>query len=205
MNVVVWLVPCDLVQWIFRLWHWWCDILAQRRSRTLVLVSGKRQLQPYKPEQDPLVKGPPPPPGQIQVLAPDLISNGEGIDNGGHPSGLIRPPDPDIAVGPNYILTVVNSTFVIYNKSEVELQRTSLAVWFNTVCSGCSPFDLRVAYDPQAGRFIRIVLAKSTTNQTSNYLLSISQSSNPTGAWWNYSLNGRLDYTFQVCRGREGH
>jgi hypothetical protein len=150
---------------------------------------------PYTVERDPAVKGPPPPLGQVQVLAPILVSSGEGIDNGGHPlGGPYRPADPDIAIGPNHILTVVNSTFVIYNKAGVELQRTSLAAWFNNVCFGCSPFDPRVAYDPQAGRFIMIALARNTTSQTSNYLLSISQSSDPTGAWWNYSLNGRLDY-----------
>ncbi len=132
---------------------------------------------------------------QYKPLAPDILTNVEGIASDG--SGT--PPDPDLAVGPSHIVTIVNSTFAIYSKTtSIEVQRSDLAAWFQNVCSGCSPFDPRIAYDPHENHWIMLALEVNDTSQTSFYLVSVSQTSDPTGSWWNWKLDSKLDYSGQA-------
>ncbi|MBI1742902.1 hypothetical protein HYR54_07520 [Candidatus Acetothermia bacterium] len=136
-------------------------------------------------------------PSLTRPLAPNLFNNGESIDDQAQPDGFFHhPADPVIAVGPNHIVVVVNSTLVVYDKSKFELQRTSLANWFANVCNGCQPFDPRIAYDLQEGHWLMLVIARNenANPQESWYLLSVSQTTDPTGAWWNYKLPGRFVY-----------
>ncbi|MBI1744113.1 hypothetical protein HYR54_13750 [Candidatus Acetothermia bacterium] len=135
-------------------------------------------------------------PHQYRPLAPDILSNGQGLDTS-EASLTVTPPDPDIAVGPNHFITVVNLSFAIYDKATgTRLQATSFASWFSAVCS-CSSIDLtdpRIAYDSQEGHWLMMILLEKDSTSTSSYLLSVSQTSDPTGAWWNYNLNGTLNY-----------
>ncbi len=117
------------------------------------------------------------------------VTNSDQLD-----SMLHKPPDPNMAAGPNHIMIVVNSLFAIYSKSGTLLSKRSLKSWFNNVCSGCDVFDPRIAYDPGAGRWIMIALYRDKIDQ-SKVLISLSQTSDPTGSWWIYSLNGVLDYS----------
>jgi hypothetical protein len=128
---------------------------------------------------------------QYKPLAPDVLSNVEGLDAS---SGSGIPPDPDIAAGPNHIVTVVNSSFAVYTKAGVKVQETTFSSWFSNVCSNCDPFDPRIAYDPHENHWILLAVHVDDANQISNYLLSVSQTSDPTGSWWNWNLNSRLDY-----------
>jgi Cohesin domain len=130
-------------------------------------------------------------------LAPNLLGNFESIDNGDQLDGFLhRPPDCAMAAGQNHVIAAVNSIFVIYNKTGSIAFQSSLTSWFSNVCvSQCSPFDPRVAYDSQANRWLLLAVnGGSSTPNLSNYLLSVSQTSDPTGLWWNYSLNGVLTY-----------
>ena len=129
-------------------------------------------------------------------LAANSFINFEGPDNFSQPDGFLhKPPDGGMAAGQNHVVVSVNSLIAIYAKTGSLVYFNSLANWFSLSCSVCKPFDPRVIYDPVAGRWI--VMAVDGTNSTSNmsnYLLSVSQTSDPTGAWWFYSLNGVLNY-----------
>ncbi len=111
-----------------------------------------------------------------------------------------RPPDPDIAAGPNHIIQVENVVLRISTKDGATVSTTSLATWFSSVSAGCgmggcSPFDPRVAYDPLQGRWILIALHLSDgPPPVSRMLVSVSQTSDPTGTWNFYNLDGSLVY-----------
>ncbi len=122
-------------------------------------------------------------------LAPGLVTGFEGVDNGGQPDGFLhRPPDPIMAAGPNHVVTVVNSTLDIYDKTGTPLMETSLASWFSSLTPPGGPFDPKIVYDAQTGHWLLIALASDFSSQAV-YLLSVSQTNDPTGPWWNYSIS----------------
>ena len=57
-----------------------------------------------------------------------------------------------------------------------------------------SPFDPKVAYDHYVDRWIILALAYSRgSNPASSYLISVSQSADPTGNWNNFKLDATLN------------
>ena len=104
------------------------------------------------------------------------------------------PPDPELAVGPNHIIAVVNASFAIYNKSGGTLVApTTFVNFFNPICTG-TLFDPNVVYDEAANRYIMAV-----DDDGVNYCAAVSQTANPTGAWWVYvfptgNANDFFDY-----------
>jgi FG-GAP-like repeat len=147
----------------------------------------------YQTSVDASVKGTPSEPAP---LAPNLVTSFESIDNSNQlDSFLHRPPDCSMAAGANHVIAAVNSMYVIYNKSGSIVGQASFASFYNSVCSGCSPFDPRVIYDPLAARWIMLVVnGGPSTPGISNYLVAASQTSDPTGSWWLYSLSSLLTY-----------
>jgi len=132
----------------------------------------------------------------ISPLAPNLVNSFESIDDADQIDGFLhRPPDCAMAAGPNHVMAAVNSMFVIYTKGGTNVGQASFANFYSPVCSSCSPFDPRVAYDTTAGRWLLLVVnGGPSTPGVSNYLLAASQTSDPTGNWWLYSLTGVLNY-----------
>jgi subtilisin-like proprotein convertase family protein len=94
------------------------------------------------------------------------------------------PPDPELAVGPNHIIAVVNVAFEIYDKSGNSLAGPTTFASFmssNTNCTGV--FDPNALYDERADRFILGIDAEGT-----DYCIAVSQTGNPTGSWNIYSF-----------------
>ncbi len=133
---------------------------------------------------------------ELSPLAPNLLVNFESIDDGSQLDGFLhRPPDCAMAAGQNHVMVAINSMFAIYTKTGTLVSQASYASFFSSVCSGCSPFDPRVVYDSLAARWILLcVNGNSSTTNVSNYLIAVSQTSDPTGSWWLYSINGVLNY-----------
>src|SRR6185436_11030621 len=69
----------------------------------------------------------------------------------------------------------------------------TLTVWFNNVILGATIFDPKLLFDQHAGRWVLLAVAVSQVPKRSVYLLSVSTTSNPLGAWKNYSLNAMVD------------
>ncbi|MBP6786382.1 MAG: Ig-like domain-containing protein [Candidatus Promineofilum sp.] len=94
------------------------------------------------------------------------------------------PPDPELAVGPNHAIAVVNVAFEIYNKSGTSLVGpTTFSSFFasNPNCVGV--FDPNALYDEAAGRYILGIDADGFY-----YCVAVSQTGNPTGSWNIYAF-----------------
>jgi Secretion system C-terminal sorting domain len=98
------------------------------------------------------------------------------------------PYDAAIAVGPNHVLEMTNAQWGIYSRTGTNLAVTQFSSWWGTAAG--TPFDPKCYYD-NSGHFVMI--ATSVGNGMANMYVSISQTSDPTGAWWNYTFDWRLD------------
>ncbi len=96
------------------------------------------------------------------------------------------PPDPYLAVGPNHIIQVVNSRFMIYDKEGNILKDIDADSWFASTLTGVSTFDPKVIYDHFSERWVQVWLHISSTE--GYYLISVSDDSDPLGTWFNWAL-----------------
>ncbi len=103
------------------------------------------------------------------------------------------PPDPYIAVGPNYIIQVVNSRFMIADKDGNVLKDISADAWFGTALQGASTFDPKVIYDHFDNRWVMVWLHQNSSSSESYYLISVSDDENPLGTWFNWALPSNVN------------
>ena len=130
-----------------------------------------------------------PPHPMIQVLkagpsfAPVLGVAFESLDfvtSGGN----FVPPDPELAVGPNHIMAVVNDSIEIYDRVGNPLVPPILFGTFFSGVSGCSNlFDPNVLYDEQLDRFVVGIDANGT-----GYCVAMTQTPDPVMAWALYGF-----------------
>lgn len=115
---------------------------------------------------------------------PITLSSFDGI-----PMTNSIPPDPHVAVGPNHIIQVVNTSWRITDKNGNVLKTITADSWFASAF-GSNPgaFDPKVHYDHFAGRWIMVWLHQNDGNQTAAFLVSVSDDSDPIGTWYNWSL-----------------
>jgi len=109
------------------------------------------------------------------------------------------PPDCTMATGPSHVMLSVNSSVAIHNKvgGAVVLQRT-LTQWFSNVISGQTIFDPKLLYDQHAARWVLLAAAFRTNPNASVFLLSVSATANPLGAWRNYVFDATKDGSTQT-------
>src|SRR6266513_6087526 len=97
------------------------------------------------------------------------------------------PPDTQGAVGPNHLMTVLNTQVRIQTRTGVVLSTVSLDFFWANVGSP-SAFDPRIRYDPYGGRWI--FAAGANGNSTASaVLIGVSQTIDPTGAWNLFSVD----------------
>jgi hypothetical protein len=105
------------------------------------------------------------------------------------PYSATVPPDPDIAVGPDHVIAVVNVSFEIYDKEGNVLRpATSYGTLFAGVnpfgaCEGPFTFDPDVIYDESIGQYIIGVDGGGAF-----YCIGITTDGDPTGTWNLYSF-----------------
>lgn len=122
--------------------------------------------------------------GEFEAASPRTVSGFEGIPD----LGVSIPPDPHIAAGPNHLLAVVNSQFAIFDKSGNTLKLIDADAWYNNVLANAGPFDPQVVYDHHAERWIMVWIHLTESPARAAMLLSVSDDSDPLGAWCNWSL-----------------
>ncbi len=103
------------------------------------------------------------------------------------------PPDPDIAVGPNHVITVVNTSFRISDKEGNTLKTIVADNWFNSALNGADPFDPKVIYDHFENRWVMVWLHVDDPTSTSYYLISVSDDDDPIGSWNNWALPSNVN------------
>ncbi len=124
---------------------------------------------------------------KASVNSPAPLLNFNGILG----DGSVVPPDIKIACGLNYIMEVTNQSFAIYNKSNGALVSTiNENTFFNFNGTGQNFLtDPHILYDAIHGRFLCVIDAIIVGN-TGTFLLAVSQTSDPTGNWYIYTLSG---------------
>ena len=108
------------------------------------------------------------------------------------PDNLVTiPPDTHGAVGPNHVMTVLNSQVRIQDRSGNVLSTVSLPLfWFSLGVTDV--FDPKVLYDHGSGRWIFVAVAERLS-PVSGVVLAVSQTSDPTGNWFRYLLDGDVN------------
>lgn len=105
------------------------------------------------------------------------------------------PPDTHMAVGPNHIVQVVNSSIGMFNKTTGQLllsQQFTNSGFLQGTGAGSFTFDPRVIFDPDTGKFVVVVLDVDDGAQTSRVHLAVSDTSDPTGTWTIASIDNTL-------------
>ncbi len=128
-----------------------------------------------------MVPPPVPPAGNDPANAPLITFN--GIDD----NLVYIPPDVNGAVGPNHVMTTLNSQVRIQNLTGTNISTVSLSSFWASV-GNPSTFDPKILYEPYNGRWI-FTCAANSDNSASAVLIGVSQTDNPTGAWNLYSID----------------
>lgn len=104
------------------------------------------------------------------------------------PGSACIPPDSSGAAGPQHFLSFVNSNLSVYRKdTRARVVNVALTTFF-ALPGGVGIGDVRAVFDPHSQRF---VVAASTGPYRWIYL-AVSQSSDPTGAWFKTSFLAAL-------------
>jgi hypothetical protein len=104
-------------------------------------------------------------------------------------NGTTIPPDIGAAVGPNHLMTTLNSQVRIQNKTGTNLSTVSLNnFWAGTGGTNPSTFDPKVIYDPYADRYIMTTPA-NPQGANSALLMAVSQTNDPTGTWNRFTFD----------------
>jgi hypothetical protein len=142
-------------------------------------------------------------PGPDPVLQPDVpgarapapMLNFAGLSNADNSAQLgttVAPPDTNGDVGPNHYVQMVNRIYAVYNKSGVRilgpLPATSLWQGFGAPCDQPGSHDVVVIYDPLADRWLLTRFARTSDTGPFYQCIAISQTPDPTGAFYRYSF-----------------
>jgi hypothetical protein len=119
------------------------------------------------------------------VHSPTNLRNFQGNFHNGIPN------DNDLAISNDgKLISVINSVFTIWDTNKDSLLATvSLAALAQPLNLPNSKYDPKVIYDPEADKFVMIFL-NGTTDTTSKIILAYSETSDPTGTWNLYALEG---------------
>ncbi len=114
---------------------------------------------------------------------PVILKHFEGIPD----QGVRIPPDPDLAVGPDHVITIVNSRFRIYDKEGTVLKTVEADQWYASISPGnWNPFDPQVIYDHHADRWVMTwAHVQDTTSAT--IFISVSDDADPLGTWYSWA------------------
>ena len=119
---------------------------------------------------------------------PSLSQNFEGV---GNVNGVL-PPDTQGDVGPNNYVQMINLSFAIWNKQGTLLYgpvpNTTLWQGFGGPCETFNGGDPITMYDEAANRWFMSQLAYPGGPQGYHQCIAISQTPDPTGAWYRYDF-----------------
>lgn len=91
------------------------------------------------------------------------------------------PPDTHGAVGPNHVMTVLNTQYRIQTRSGQTISTVGDDSFWASL-SNPSAFDPKVLYDPYNSRWMLTAVSNSRS-AASSVLIGVSQTNDPTGNW----------------------
>src|SRR6266853_402746 len=116
-------------------------------------------------------------------LSPAPASNFQALPD----NNTAIPPDTQGAVGPNHLMTTLNTQIRIQDRTGAGLSSVSMSGFWASLGS-LSVFDPRILYDPYGGRWI-FVAAANGNSIASAVLIGVSQTSDPSGVWNLFSVD----------------
>lgn len=135
----------------------------------------------------------------VRLLSVQLNFDGLGSQDNTNQLGLpIAPPDPNIAVGPNHVVEMVNSLFVVYNKYgglEAGPEPINSLWWnFGGPCETNNDGDPIALYDEYADRWVLSQFALTDTDGDNSVdsgveCIAVSQTSDPTDHYHLYAFD----------------
>lgn len=130
-------------------------------------------------------------------LAPALSLSFAGLSN--PTAGDVIPPDTMGAVGPNHLVSLLNSQFGVFDKTTGLIPGTVVTIenFWGSLGTGAgepanNPFDPKVLYDSASGRFVAAAIGGHVV-APSWILLAMSATSDPTGAWFKVAIRADVD------------
>jgi flagellar hook capping protein FlgD len=189
------------------------DELARQSeiARQQALSSGKPiRLSPWAPneyEAPPEPYFPPAPsapkfnlPLSPMVASPSPVTSFQGLDDVpmADSSYIVIPPDIGGAVGLTKVMEAFNNNYRIRDKATgATISTVGTATFWSAVVAPSERLSLtdpRTVYDPYNNRWIAVM--QTVTSNAGKLLLSVSQTSDPSGAWYQYSYDtgARLDF-----------
>ena len=129
--------------------------------------------------------------GQMPTSAPLANFNGLGNQqNADLTIGPLSPPDPNIEVGNDYVVEMVNLVYGVYNKDGTlamdPLPGNALWEGFGGPCETTNDGDPIVLYDQDADRWILTQFALPAGNE--QQCVAVSTTSDPTGTFYRYAF-----------------
>jgi hypothetical protein len=182
----------------------WAVEPADLSSEATALIGPGPSMRSETPLGPPTTPAPDP-------LAPPAGSLFEGInfnDNATNTGGfLFIPPDPIGAVGPNHLVSIVNTSIEWHTKAGIQqhsqgIGRGVSGTFVDSFFAPLTPlsflFDPKVIYDQHAERFVMVALEwQDVTNgdpaDTSRILLAVSDDSDPNGTWYFHAINSKIN------------
>ena len=108
--------------------------------------------------------------------------------NGVMGDGSEIPPDINAACGINYVMETTNQSYGIFNKSNGTLAQTVDITTFYNSSGGNGYFDPHILYDAPHGRWLAVIDG-NTSGGNGGLFLGVSKTSDPTGAWYVYTID----------------
>lgn len=116
-------------------------------------------------------------PGSVQMTLIPVATDFQAI-----PDNFTRiPPDTHGAVGPNHVMTMLNTQVRIQTRGGTNVSTVGLSTFWSPT-GGSSPFDPRLLYDQQSGRWLA-TCDSDRRSAAASVLIAISDSDDPTGGW----------------------
>ena len=104
------------------------------------------------------------------------------------------PPDPDLAVGADYIVGVVNGEIAVFEKDGTKTFNRSLTGFWSNQGAGGFVFDPIALYDSHTERFI--VAAADGAGSNDAICIAVSKTTDPNGGWHKYRFAVSSTCTF---------
>lgn len=118
------------------------------------------------------------------------LPDGQSIS--GAPLVAIIPPDTHGAVGPDHVLTSLNSHVRVQDRSGGVSLTVTLNQFWSAVNGGSGAFDPKTVYDPHNDRWI-MTACDDARGAASGLLFGVSATSDPTGNWYLYKIDADAD------------
>lgn len=103
-------------------------------------------------------------------------------------NGSLIPPDVAGAAGPTYVMETNNQQFDIYTKTGTHHSTVSIDAFFTGGVTG-GFFDPHICYDNFHQKWIVVIDGNINSNNDGGLFFAVSQTSDPTGNWWTYSID----------------